>query len=156
MKALMTIVCAFIIISPVYILAIWFGPPPLFSRPVDEVSGIDIEYYGSGYGIPGENHRLLRLGHDEVSTRELCKKISSMKLVSYAEPREYECQESDPAFKITVNYRNNTHDVFIGATGEEWVYRMRGDHGGWVGGINHEVFTAVDTLIHLNNDSTGN
>lgn len=156
MKALMTIVFAFIIISPVYILAIWFGPPPLFSRPVDEVSGIEIEYYGSDYGVPRGEHRLIRLSHDEVSTRALCKKISSMKLVSHDKPREYECQESDPAFKITISYRNNTRDVFIGATGGEWVYRMWDDHGGWVGGINHEVFTTVDILMHMNNDRTGN
>ncbi|HNX59894.1 MAG TPA: hypothetical protein PKK43_12410, partial [Spirochaetota bacterium] len=111
MKTLITIVFAFVIISPVYILAIWFGPPPLFSSPVDEVAGIDIEYYGSDYGMTVKKHRLFTMSHDEAAIRTLCKKISAMKLVSYNEPREYECQESDPAFQITINYRMNTRDV---------------------------------------------
>ena len=155
-QALMTIMLAFVIISPVYILAIWFGPPPLFSCSVIEVSGIDIEYYGSDYGVTGGKHRLLTLSHDEAAIRELCKKISAMKLVLYEKPGEYEYQKSDPAFKITINYRNNTRDVFFGSTGEKWIYRMWGDHRGRVGGINHEVFSFVNNLGSMNNAGTGN
>ena len=152
MKALMSIVFAFVIISPIYILAIWFGPPPLFSYPVDEASEIDVEYCGSDNGLNAGKHRFLSMNRDDAAIHELCNKISKMKLVSYKKSGEYKSRESGPAFKLTIRYRNNSRDVFIGSAGGKWVYRVWGEHGGRIGGINREVFTYVENLMDMNDD----
>ena len=80
--------------------------------------------------------------------------ISAMKLESYEYPREYESQESDPAFTITINYRNKKSDVLIGTN--SWIYRSWGDHGGWVGGRNPVARTSVENLINSGKYKTGN
>jgi hypothetical protein len=121
----------------------------LLRQGLDKVEKVKVIYYGGNYQFGGGNITVLTVDKDKDLISELYKKIAATKLVIYANPDEFDRQESDPLFDIFFVYKNGKSDKIESTETGRYIFR-RLFGSGWVGGPCDDILAVIKKMVAKN------
>lgn len=122
---------------------------PFLRKELGEVEKVKVIYYRGNYP-GGGNTTILTSEKDKDLISELYKKIAATKLVIYANPDEFDRQESDPLFEIIFVYKNGKSDIIESTETGRYIFR-RLFRSGWLGGPCDDILAVIKKMVARNN-----
>lgn len=118
----------------------------LITQEFQKVSGVELHYKPLNMAVKSKSLNIRE--HREI-IKEIYDIISAgaENAKTYINPKEMDRQESDPHFKIIINYTDGQYDEILSTETGMFVFRFLDQKGSWTGGKNVDLLSIVESLV---------